>query len=168
MSWTGKPCLFTIQNLIKRWHFTVLWSVTLKIGALTKLGLFFLVVCFIHVFDQIVAEQLYRDKGLPPVVYTGIWYRRKISLEITAEIAEKIASLRTHFIWIRHRQTGLACLVFWNTSVEKRKKKLRKIQCFLFTPKDRFPPNRPHCLKPKSEKLHSYITKFEIVRLLAF
>ena len=37
---------------------------TLKIGALTKLGLFFPVVCFIHVFDQTLAEQLYRDKGL--------------------------------------------------------------------------------------------------------
>ena len=37
---------------------------TLKIGALTKLGLFFAVVCFIHVFDQTLAEQLYRDKGL--------------------------------------------------------------------------------------------------------
>ena len=43
----------------------VLWSVTLKIGALTKLGLFFPVtMCFIHVFDQTSAEQLYRDKGL--------------------------------------------------------------------------------------------------------
>ena len=42
----------------------VLWSVTLKLGALTKLGLFFPVVCFIHVFDQTLAEQLYRDKGL--------------------------------------------------------------------------------------------------------
>ena len=37
---------------------------TLEIGALTKLGLFFPVVCFIHVFDQTLAEQLYRDKGL--------------------------------------------------------------------------------------------------------
>ena len=37
---------------------------TLKIGALTKLGLFFPVLCFIHVFDQTSAEQLYRDKGL--------------------------------------------------------------------------------------------------------
>ena len=37
---------------------------TLKIGALTKLGLFFAVVCFIHVFDQTLAEQLYCDKGL--------------------------------------------------------------------------------------------------------
>ena len=37
---------------------------TLKIGALTKLGLFFPVVCFIHVFDQTLAEQLYRDKDL--------------------------------------------------------------------------------------------------------
>ena len=36
----------------------------LKIGAFTKLGLFFPVVCFIHVFDQTLAEQLYRDKGL--------------------------------------------------------------------------------------------------------
>ena len=42
----------------------VLWSVTLKIGALTKLGLFFPVVCFIHVFDQSLAEQLYSDKRL--------------------------------------------------------------------------------------------------------
>ena len=42
----------------------ILWSVTLKIGALTKLGLFFPVVCFIRVFDQTLAEQLYRDKGL--------------------------------------------------------------------------------------------------------
>ena len=31
---------------------------------LAKLGLFFPVVCFIHVFDQTLAEQLYRDKGL--------------------------------------------------------------------------------------------------------
>ena len=42
----------------------VLWSVTLKIGALTKLGLFFPVVCLIYVFDQILAEQLYHDKDL--------------------------------------------------------------------------------------------------------
>ena len=42
----------------------VLWSVTLKIGALTKLGLFFLVVCFIYVFDQTLAEQLHCEKGL--------------------------------------------------------------------------------------------------------
>ena len=44
--------------------FVVLWSVTLKIGVLTKLGLFFPVVCFIYVFGQTLAEQLYRDKGL--------------------------------------------------------------------------------------------------------
>ena len=37
---------------------------TLKIGARTKLGLLFPVVCFINVFDQTAAEQLYRDKGL--------------------------------------------------------------------------------------------------------
>ena len=42
----------------------VLWFVTLKIGAFTKLGLFFPVVCFIRVFDQTLAEQLYHDKGL--------------------------------------------------------------------------------------------------------
>ena len=48
----------------KWWHFTVLWSVTQKIGALTKLGLFFPVVCFISVFDQNLAEQLHCDKGL--------------------------------------------------------------------------------------------------------
>ena len=36
----------------------------LKIGALTKLGLFFPVVHFIHVFDQTLAEQLYCDKGI--------------------------------------------------------------------------------------------------------
>ena len=38
---------------------------TLKIGALTaKLGLFFSVVCFIYMFNQTLADQLYRDKGL--------------------------------------------------------------------------------------------------------
>ena len=42
----------------------VLWSVTLKIGALTEHGLFFSVVFFIHVFDQTLAEQLYREKCL--------------------------------------------------------------------------------------------------------
>ena len=31
---------------------TVLWSVTLKIGAASKLALFFPMVCFIHVFSQ--------------------------------------------------------------------------------------------------------------------
>ena len=41
----------------------VLWPEALKIGALTKLGLFFTVVWFIHVFDQTLTEQLYRDKG---------------------------------------------------------------------------------------------------------
>ena len=33
-------------------------------GALTKLGLFFPVVCFIHVFDQTLVKQHYCDKGL--------------------------------------------------------------------------------------------------------
>ena len=41
-----------------------IWSVSLKHGALTKLGLFFPVVCFLHVFDQSLVEQLYRDKDL--------------------------------------------------------------------------------------------------------
>ena len=52
------------------WCFVVLWFVNLKIGALTKVGLFFSVVCFIHVFDQTLAEQLYRDKG-PIETYLG-------------------------------------------------------------------------------------------------
>ena len=51
-----------LRNILR--NNIVLWSVTLKIGALTKRGLFFPVVCFIHVFDQTLAEQLYRDKGL--------------------------------------------------------------------------------------------------------
>ena len=69
------PCLFTIQNLIKITIFkmmvlvTVLWSVTLTTGSLTKLGLFFPVLCFIHVFDQTLAEQLYPDKGLLVLVW---------------------------------------------------------------------------------------------------
>ena len=42
----------------------MLWSATLKIGGLTKLGLFFPVVSFIHVFNQTSMEQLYCDKGL--------------------------------------------------------------------------------------------------------
>ena len=37
---------------------------TLTIGALTEVGSFFPVVCFIRVFEQTFAEQLYRDKGL--------------------------------------------------------------------------------------------------------
>ena len=37
---------------------------TLNIGALTKLGLLFPVMCFIHVFAQTLAEHLYCDKGL--------------------------------------------------------------------------------------------------------
>ena len=45
-------------------HFTVLWSVTLQIGALTKLGLFFPVLCFVRVFDHNLAEQLHRGKRL--------------------------------------------------------------------------------------------------------
>ena len=40
----------------------------LKIGALTKRGLFFPVVSFIYVLDQTLAEQLYRDK-----VYGSYW-----------------------------------------------------------------------------------------------
>ena len=36
-------------------------GVTLKIGALTKLGLFFPMVCSISVFHQTLAEQVYRD-----------------------------------------------------------------------------------------------------------
>ena len=39
----------------------VLWPVTLKIGAFTKLGLFFPLVGFIPVFGQTLEEQLYRD-----------------------------------------------------------------------------------------------------------
>ena len=40
-------------------------SVTLIIvGTLTKLGLFFPMVCFISVFGRTSVEQLYRDKGL--------------------------------------------------------------------------------------------------------
>ena len=42
----------------------LLWSVPLKIGAFAKLGLFFPMVCIIHVLDKTSAEQLYRDKGL--------------------------------------------------------------------------------------------------------
>ena len=37
---------------------------TPKIGTLTKVGLVFPGLCFIHAFDQTLAEQLYRDKGL--------------------------------------------------------------------------------------------------------
>ena len=50
---------YNFQNDGTSGHFTVLWSVTLKIGAVSKLGLFFPVVCFIHVFGQTLAEQLY-------------------------------------------------------------------------------------------------------------
>ena len=59
---------FTIQILMNitifkmmALHGTLVW--TLKIGALTKRGLFFPVVSYIYVFDQTLAEQLYHDKG---------------------------------------------------------------------------------------------------------
>ena len=45
---------------------------TLEIGALTKLGLFFPVLCFIRVFHQTLTEQLYRDKGLLVVVFVHV------------------------------------------------------------------------------------------------
>ena len=57
--------------------FTVLWSVTLKIGAFTKLGSFFPVVCFIHVFDQTLAEQLYLDKDLLYGILTSTKTKQK-------------------------------------------------------------------------------------------
>ena len=41
----------------------------LKIGALAKLGLFFPLVCFIHVFDQTLAEQLYMTKVYSEMAY---------------------------------------------------------------------------------------------------
>ena len=50
------------------WHFSILWSVTLKIGPLTKLGWFFPVSCFVYIYfkcksiNQTFANQLYRDK----------------------------------------------------------------------------------------------------------
>ena len=40
------------HNFKKGWHFTVFWSVTLKIGALTELGLFFPVAYFICVWSN--------------------------------------------------------------------------------------------------------------------
>ena len=46
---------------------------TLKIGALTKLGLFLPVVCFIHVFDHTLAEQLYCDKCLLVELSSGLY-----------------------------------------------------------------------------------------------
>ena len=53
MSWTGKPCPFTIQNLIKLqfpklWHFMVLWFVTVTWinGKLEIRMIFFKQLCF--------------------------------------------------------------------------------------------------------------------------
>ena len=63
----GKPCQFTVQNFIKIaliFKNNGISRSTLKIGALTKLCLFFPVVCFICVFVQTLLEQLYSDKGL--------------------------------------------------------------------------------------------------------
>ena len=62
----GQPCIPNTKPY-KNYNFQydgTSWYFGLKIGALTKLGLFFPVVCFICVFDQILREQLYRDKGL--------------------------------------------------------------------------------------------------------
>ena len=60
MSCTGMLCPFS--------------SVILNIGVLTKLSLFFPVVCLIRVFDQTLAEQLYRDKGLSRTQSFGYWF----------------------------------------------------------------------------------------------
>ena len=55
------PFIITIFKMMEL-HGTLV--VTLKIGAFTKLGLFFPVVCFICVLDKNLAEQLYHDKDL--------------------------------------------------------------------------------------------------------
>ena len=79
MSWTGMQDLAVHHKktlkTTKWWHFTVLWSVTLKIGTLSRLGLLFPVVRFIYLFDQTLAEQLYRDKGLLRVFMWQNWSR---------------------------------------------------------------------------------------------
>ena len=64
----GQALPFTIQifkkiTILKMMALHGTLPVTMQIGPLTKLGLLFLVVCFIHVFEQTLAEQLYRDKG---------------------------------------------------------------------------------------------------------
>ena len=69
MSWTGKqPCPFTIQILIQIPIFKIaalhLPLVCDSENRCTKASLVFPVVCFINVFDQTLAEQLYRDKRL--------------------------------------------------------------------------------------------------------
>ena len=54
----------SLQNLFQNDGTSWYVGVWLKIGTLTKLGLFFPVVCFIpDVFDQTLVEQLHRYKG---------------------------------------------------------------------------------------------------------
>ena len=48
---------YNFQNDGTSRHFTVLWSVKMKNGALAELGLFFPVVCLIYAFDRTLAEQ---------------------------------------------------------------------------------------------------------------
>ena len=59
MSWTGKPCPFTIQILIK-----ITIAKIMALHSTLVCDVFFPVVCFIHVFEQTSVEQLYGDKGL--------------------------------------------------------------------------------------------------------
>ena len=79
----GQALPFTIQNLIK----ITIFKTMAPHGALvcdsenwctySKRGLFFpVLVCFIYVFDQTLAEQLYRDKGL---LTTRSWFCPKES-----------------------------------------------------------------------------------------
>ena len=59
------PCPFTVQSLIKLTilKMMALLTVMYKYKA-CRFVLFSGMVCFISLFDQTLAEQLYRDKGL--------------------------------------------------------------------------------------------------------
>ena len=67
---------------------------------------FFPVVCFIHVFDQTLAQQLYRDKGL---LLTTYWIR---SLAVTTSTIRENDALHSsrfpsHFLSQRYFLQGL-------------------------------------------------------------
>ena len=78
MSWTGKP---NKNYKMMAFHGTLVCD-SANWYRLTKLGLFFPIMCLIHVFDQTLAEQLYRDKrSIGRKVTLGNWSSLRLNCQ---------------------------------------------------------------------------------------
>ena len=99
---------------------------TLKIGALTELVLFLPVVCFVHVFEQTLAEQLYRDKGLLTdyLSLTSCRFCHQGSVNIRREVGRREAmGVRLGDERNPRNSNNFAKQIIW------RMKKFLKLQC---------------------------------------